>query len=1319
MGLVFVYVLTFVFLSMTDLVSGELRGLEGGGGGGGGGGREHVGSGHGKLVDAAFACTVEGSSLCQSNQVVLFRGSQWTTTDLDLETLPPLAPLPPRAGTEKSGSASPRAEMLPLGQFSEGVWTEISCNWSLPEPFSKRINAAMNCPAVNGEEALGWGPLACRSSHAFFFSDGVYVQFDLAEGRVVSGPAEIRARFKMPYPFSLGPDAAYPCPVPPLPSTTWTSQLGPQRSFPNCTSESQVIFAKGHMYLVYDLASNMVVVPPHRSPKGFLTWPTEGHSEKIDALVAPPMPLVLSHNLRNLHNLHNQHTYPRALMFLRNGQILPLMDASRRSSHPDHQRDRLGVVPGVTRVDPPKLLQAVHHLDEDTSVKVGYRSGQQPGFFTIAAARRWFNWDRSQRLVHGRRLKATISSPSVGNDDAEEHDVHATTQHHRSLGVRDVGALAGGIVSIITIAVCVIMVCRICWKKRHHDGKGNKSLNRGSSFLTRRLISISAAVSGSFTTASGSSSSGGLCRDLEFDYGSVAAATNGFNAANIIGTGSNGSVYKGRLNGRHVAIKKLAKTAGTVGKGFYAEVEALGRARHPNLVDFMGFVADGTHDVMLVFGYLPNGSLFDHLHDRASRANHLTWERRMGIARGIAEGLCHLHTDLGEPLAHEDVKPSNVLLEKNFSPRLVDFGLNRLRGAVVVGSGAASSPAAVPPIKNQGYADPFACENTQQTSSQSDVYAYGVLLLELISGRRPMDVGLMGPDGCRGLIAWSRPLIRDGLVEEVVDKRLRGKFAHHEAQNLSLLAVACIEPNPEMRPDMAHVVVAVMALMEGKPWEAILPGLLSKSLLAGGCGDEQCPTGQCGRLMATGECQSRHATWDDSYMFNTGHNLWLQTRHCSANSGCVRNSAYAGIEAGYGSCEGGEQHAATPCVAQARSPYECSRLAKGAMGVAIGSGYVATRGWVGTFRNSPCALDPAFSACDGSVKRLNGPVRAVGSEYCSCDGGGQHVIPPRVVQAEEPEDGLLREGGRVTVLGSPYVAPRGRFGTDRGCRGEPELGYTPYAEGCVDQRGGLSPAQFVGMEYLGCVNTTQLAELGDHGYGLSSELGDHGYGLSSPLPVHGSPVGSAFSCSPGYSTDNARCNLSLRTGSDFSCATEVWVSGPTGGVDTRHHTGSRAADMGSPAGHNPSGPSCGSSGPLAGGEKLSIRSQIKEGAMAYKEWDWEGPQDRRDRAVLSPVGNCGKIAEVDTAPMGLEQNSGPSGPDGASKDQIPTECLQQVGMNCAVGMKGEIAIPMDECEGHTRIKQEEKARGTACTIELVDDGRQHSERRMETSVVVK
>jgi serine/threonine protein kinase len=286
-----------------------------------------------------------------------------------------------------------------------------------------------------------------------------------------------------------------------------------------------------------------------------------------------------------------------------------------------------------------------------------------------------------------------------------------------------------------------------------------------------------------------------------FSLSEIEKATDKFNSKRVLGEGGFGRVYSGTLeDGAEVAVKLLTRDNNQNGdREFIAEVEMLSRLHHRNLVKLIGICIEGRKRC-LVYELVPNGSVESHLHGDDKNRGPLDWEARMKIALGAARGLAYLHEDSNPRVIHRDFKASNVLLEDDFTPKVSDFGLAR---EATEGSNHISTRV----MGTFGYVAPEYAM-TGHLLVKSDVYSYGVVLLELLTGRKPVDMSQ--PQGQENLVTWARTLLtsREGL-EQLVDPSLAGSYNFDDMAKVAAIASMCVHSEVTQRPFMGEVVQAL------------------------------------------------------------------------------------------------------------------------------------------------------------------------------------------------------------------------------------------------------------------------------------------------------------------------------------------------------------------------------------------------------------------------------------------------------------------------------------------------------------------------------
>ncbi|GMH18787.1 hypothetical protein Nepgr_020628 [Nepenthes gracilis] len=290
-----------------------------------------------------------------------------------------------------------------------------------------------------------------------------------------------------------------------------------------------------------------------------------------------------------------------------------------------------------------------------------------------------------------------------------------------------------------------------------------------------------------------------------FTFRELAAATKNFRPECLLGEGGFGRVYKGRLEstGQVVAVKQLDRNGLQGNREFLVEVLMLSLLHHPNLVNLIGYCADGDQR-LLVYEYMPLGSLEDHLHDLPPGKEPLDWNMRMKIAAGAAKGLEYLHDKANPPVIYRDLKSSNILLDERYHPKLSDFGLAKL------GPVGDKTHVSTRVMGTYGYCAPEYAM-TGQLTLKSDVYSFGVVFLELITGRKAID-NTRAP-GEHNLVAWARPLFKDRRkFPKMADPLLQGRYPMRGLYQALAVAAMCLQEQAATRPLIGDVVTALTYL---------------------------------------------------------------------------------------------------------------------------------------------------------------------------------------------------------------------------------------------------------------------------------------------------------------------------------------------------------------------------------------------------------------------------------------------------------------------------------------------------------------------------
>ncbi|KAL5175160.1 Cysteine-rich receptor-like protein kinase 10 [Glycine soja] len=304
-----------------------------------------------------------------------------------------------------------------------------------------------------------------------------------------------------------------------------------------------------------------------------------------------------------------------------------------------------------------------------------------------------------------------------------------------------------------------------------------------------------------------------------FAYETLAAATKNFSAIHKLGEGGFGPVYKGKLNdGREIAVKKLSHTSNQGKKEFMNEAKLLARVQHRNVVNLVGYCVHGT-EKLLVYEYVAHESLdkllFIEMDDAESqKREQLDWKRRIGIITGVAKGLLYLHEDSHNCIIHRDIKASNILLDDKWTPKIADFGMARLfpEDQSQVHTRVAGT---------NGYMAPEYVMHGN-LSVKADVFSYGVLVLELITGQRNSSFNL--DVDAQNLLDWAYKMYKKGKSLEIVDSALASTIVAEEVAMCVQLGLLCTQGDPQLRPTMRRVVV-MLSRKPGNMQEPTRPGV--------------------------------------------------------------------------------------------------------------------------------------------------------------------------------------------------------------------------------------------------------------------------------------------------------------------------------------------------------------------------------------------------------------------------------------------------------------------------------------------------------------
>ncbi|XP_038897112.1 probable receptor-like protein kinase At1g80640 [Benincasa hispida] len=364
--------------------------------------------------------------------------------------------------------------------------------------------------------------------------------------------------------------------------------------------------------------------------------------------------------------------------------------------------------------------------------------------------------------------------------------------HHQDLNKRILIALI--ISSTLLGVILLFLLCFWIYRRKTSnidDGKCQKNLEASkgtalnpiiSRFNSLRLANFKGSVS-------------------TIDYKLLEAATDNFSKSNILGEGGTGHVYKACFNDKLLAaVKRIENGGPDAEREFENEVNWLCKIRHQNVIKLLGHCIHG-ETRFLVYEMMQNGSLESQLHG-PSHGSALTWHIRMKIAVDVARGLEYLHEHRNPPVVHRDLKSSNILLDSDFNAKLSDFGLTVNLG---------SQNKNIKLSGTLGYVAPEYLLDGKLTD-KSDVYAFGVVLLELLTGKKPVEK--MGPTQSQSLVSWAIPQLSDrSKLPKIVDPVIRDTMDLKHLYQVAAVAVLCVQSEPSYRPLVTDVLHSLIPLV--------------------------------------------------------------------------------------------------------------------------------------------------------------------------------------------------------------------------------------------------------------------------------------------------------------------------------------------------------------------------------------------------------------------------------------------------------------------------------------------------------------------------
>lgn len=315
-------------------------------------------------------------------------------------------------------------------------------------------------------------------------------------------------------------------------------------------------------------------------------------------------------------------------------------------------------------------------------------------------------------------------------------------------------------------------------------------------------------------------------KPVVFTYDEILFATEGFSDSSLLGHGTYGSVYYGNIRNQEVAIKRMTATKT---KEFMAEMKILCKVHHSNLVELIGYAAT-EDELFLIYEYAQKGSLKSHLHDPQNRGQtSLSWIMRLQIALDAARGVEYIHEHTKTHYVHRDIKSSNILLDSAFRAKISDFGLAKLVGKTSDGEATATKV-----VGTFGYLAPEYLTDGLATA-KSDVYAFGVVLFEIISGKEAIirTEGMVSKNQeRRSLASFMLAALRNSpdsmsmsSLKDYIDPNMMDLYPHDCLFKMAMLAKQCVDEDPILRPDMKQVVISLsQILLSSVEWEATLAG---------------------------------------------------------------------------------------------------------------------------------------------------------------------------------------------------------------------------------------------------------------------------------------------------------------------------------------------------------------------------------------------------------------------------------------------------------------------------------------------------------------
>lgn len=367
--------------------------------------------------------------------------------------------------------------------------------------------------------------------------------------------------------------------------------------------------------------------------------------------------------------------------------------------------------------------------------------------------------------------------------------------HHEDLNKKILVALI--IASTLLAGILLFLCCFWIFKQKHSEPLNTRKNTENQVLDVSKGLSLGPILD-KFTPSRIAGRKGSV---TVIDYEWLISATNNFHEDNIVRVEKSGNVYKARFNDHFIAaLKRLHGGEPDALKRFENEVEWLGKLKHQNIVNLLGYCVNGDTR-FLVYEMMHHGSLEFQLHGPL-HGTALTWHRRMKVALDIARGLEYLHERCNPPVIHRDLKSSNILLDSNFNAKISNFGL------------ATTELHAKNKVKLSGTSGYLAPEYLSEgkLTDKSDVYAFGVVLLELLIGRKPVEK--MSPSLFQSIVTWAMPQLTDrSKLPNIVDPVIRDTMDLKHLYQVAAVAVLCVQPEPSYRPLITDVLHSFIPLV--------------------------------------------------------------------------------------------------------------------------------------------------------------------------------------------------------------------------------------------------------------------------------------------------------------------------------------------------------------------------------------------------------------------------------------------------------------------------------------------------------------------------